>query len=314
MNNIELQEKLSNDLERIELQFMHMLGKSALFGLVALPLIPGLLTMISIGVNFPQLLHVPAWAGWIFGFFAMVGIEVLGLFSIRLALRMRKYNHSAAMYDLDKAPIGQGYTTAAAYLVTVMTLTVLLKIWPDFAVWSLIPLALMGGLADWVFALNGDHNERESALRKRLLSEQELSDGADLKCQLDNALLEIDRLRSTIDIIVNDKVSFDDDKMLRHATIDIAPSVDSEAVDSADNAMSTPVDSDKKRLSAQERRVDMLSILPTFDTPSDIDYDKLATMYDVTTRTIRRDIDDLVSKDMLILNGVVKVKGAVRGR
>lgn len=105
--------------------------------------------------------------------------------------------------------------------------------------------------------------------------------------------------------VVTDTVSPTSDKMSQSATIDI----DTVVIDKpANNTMSTPIDSDKKRLSAQDRRIDMLSILPEFDTPSDIDYDKLATIYDVTARTIRRDIDELVSKDKLILNGVVKVK------
>ena len=172
-SNIELQQDLANEMERIELHFGHMIAKAALFGLIALPMIPGLLTMISVGVNFPLLLHIPAWVAWLFGFFAMLGIEVLGLFSIRLALKMRKYNMRVKAYDaLDPAPISQGYTVAVLYIATVMTLTVLLKIYPGLAVWGLIPLALMGGLADWVFALNSDHNERESLLRQMILDEQ----------------------------------------------------------------------------------------------------------------------------------------------
>lgn len=211
LSNIELQEKLSNDLERIEMQFGHVLGKAALFGLVALPLIPGLLTMISIGVNFPGMLHIPSGVAWVFGAFAMIGIEVLGLFSIRLALRMRKYNQRAFARGLDLAPIGQGYTTAGFYLLTVIVLTVLLKIFPALAVWSLIPLALMGALADWVFALNGDHNERESALRKLIIDEQamveheraENSEVAKLRQQLEDERNRSNRFRQDAEAVRN---------------------------------------------------------------------------------------------------------------
>jgi cytochrome b561 len=114
----------------------------------------------------------------------MVGIEVLGLFSIRLALRMRKFNHKAAERSVEKAPIAQGYMAAATYLLSVLSLTVLLKISPELAVWSLIPLCLMGALADWIFALNGDHNEREAALRKIILEEQRAAAQADAAAQL----------------------------------------------------------------------------------------------------------------------------------
>lgn len=183
-NNIELQEELSFDLERLELQFGHRLSQAALFGLIALPLIPGLLTMISVGVHFPDLLGIHWIVAWILGFVAMVGIEVLGLFSIRLALRMRKFNHKAEGRPIEKAPISQGYMAAATYLLSVLSLTVLLKIAPEFAAWSLIPLCLMGALADWIFALNGDHNERETALRKIILDEHHATAQADAAAQL----------------------------------------------------------------------------------------------------------------------------------
>lgn len=183
-NNIELQEELSFDLERLELQFGHRLSQAALFGLIALPLIPGLLTMISVGVHFPTLLGIHWIVAWILGAVAMVGIEVLGLFSIRLALRMRKFNHKAEGRPVEKAPIGQGYMAAAIYLLSVLSLTVLLKISPELAAWSLIPLCLMGALADWIFALNGDHNERETALRKIILDEQRANDQATATAQL----------------------------------------------------------------------------------------------------------------------------------
>lgn len=205
--NIALQETLNDELERMELQFGHRLGQAALFGLIALPLIPGLLTMISIGVNFPELLHIPAPVAWVLGFAAMIGIEVLGLFSIRLALKMRKFNHKASGRDVEKAPIGQGYAAAGAYVATVMICTVLLKVYPEFAVWSLIPLGLMGALADWVFALNGDHNERESALRKLIVDEQQATEQADETEQLRTQLNERDQMITQLNTTVQDLVN-----------------------------------------------------------------------------------------------------------
>lgn len=74
-----------------------------------------------------------------------------------------------------------------------------------------------------------------------------------------------------------------------------------------DSPIDTSPADEEKRLSPEERRRDMLTILPGFDTPADIDYDKLADMYSVTTRTIRRDIESLVNDGILTLNGHVKV-------
>lgn len=200
-NNLALQESLSADLERKELYFNHSLSTVALFGLVVLPLIPGSLSFASIVAHFPALLGIPTWLAYCIAAFTAVGVEVLGLTVIKLALRMRKYNQKAAVHGLHHAPIGQGWGAAIIYLSTVLSLVVLLKVFPHLAVWALIPLACLGAIADWAFALQGDQGEREAELR-RLMAKQEVDDANVLEIERLNAALD-DR-QATIDRMAND--------------------------------------------------------------------------------------------------------------
>ena len=201
MNNLKLQEALSADLERKELYFNHSLSTVALFGLVVLPLIPGSLSFASIVAHFPDLLGIPTWLAYFIAAFTAIGVEVLGLTVIKLALRMRKYNQKAAVHGLHHAPIGQGWGAAIIYLSTVLALVVLLKVFPHLAVWALIPLACLGAIADWAFALQGDQGEREAELR-RLMAQQEAERERDSEIERLNADLA-DR-QVTIDRLAND--------------------------------------------------------------------------------------------------------------
>lgn len=201
MNNLKLQEALSADLERKELYFNHSLSTVALFGLVVLPLIPGSLSFASIVAHFPALLGIPTWLAYFIAAFTAIGVEVLGLTVIKLALRMRKYNQKAAVHGLHHAPIGQGWAAAIVYLSTVLALVVLLKVFPSLAVWALIPLACLGAIADWAFALQGDQGEREAELR-RLMAQQEAERERDSEIDRLNAALA-DR-QSTIDRLLSD--------------------------------------------------------------------------------------------------------------
>lgn len=170
-DNTILQEELSNRLEELELHFAHWMGRISLLGLVLLPLVPGSLALASIGTKFPDQLGIPGWLAWAIGGATALGIELLGLIAVRLALKMRRFNRRAVGHEVEPAPLGQGYAAAFLYVATVLTLTMLLKIWPHAAVYALLPMSLLGALADWIYALSSDQNEREQVLR-RILSEQ----------------------------------------------------------------------------------------------------------------------------------------------
>lgn len=318
--NIELQEKLALDLERMELQFGHRLAQAALMGLVALPLIPGLLTMISVGVHFPTLLGIHWAVAWALGLVAMVGIEVLGLFSIRLALKMRKFNHKAEGRNVEKAPINQGYMAAGTYLLSVLSLTVLLKIAPELAVWSLIPLGLMGALADWIFALNGDHNERETALRRLILEEQQ---AAERTGEIERLLALLAEREATI-ASLQDSVKSAEERnaelnteivrltaqrdALQSANLTPQPTVP--AINDAQSDDFTQRMAQGKRAKSASRQDQLLRILMTeFNgQPSDVlNKSEIAQRLGTTRQTVGKDIEDLIAAQRLSVNGHIEV-------
>ncbi|MCB0063492.1 MAG: hypothetical protein KDE19_15325 [Caldilineaceae bacterium] len=194
-DNFELQERLTGELERVELRFNHAMARLSLWGMVFLPLVPGTLTLASIVSNFPQQLHIHIGLAWAIGLVTMAGIELLGLVAIRLALRMRKFNRRAKGYHVEPAPVAQGYTAALLYVAVVGIVTFLLKINPALSIWALLPMALLGALADWVFALSGDQNEREHELRKLIKRAEE---SAQRDRTLDQLRDEVDQLRGVI--------------------------------------------------------------------------------------------------------------------
>lgn len=340
--NIELQEKLALDLERMELLFGHRLAQAALLGLIALPLIPGALTMISVGVHFPALLGIHWAVAWALGFVSMVGIEVLGLFSIRLALKMRKFNHKAEGRPVERAPIGQGYMAAGTYLLSVLSLTVLLKIAPELAVWSLIPLGLMGALADWIFALNGDHNEREAALRKIILEEQRHAEDANEVERLNAVIAEqagtIAALQESVKAgeqnaadltakfdseckalsteIVKLTAQLDALKTVNF-TPNVSPSPELNTESNVKPAPATPdIDTvrslalDTKRAAKAQRQNALLSILMTeFNgQPSDaLNKSEIAERLSTTRQTVGKDIEELIAASRLSVNGHIEV-------
>lgn len=329
--NIELQEKLSLDLERMELQFGHRLAQAALIGLIALPLIPGLLTMISVGVHFPALLGIHWAIAWALGAVAMVGIEVLGLFSIRLALKMRKFNHKAEGKKVERAPIGQGYMAAGTYLLSVLSLTILLKIAPELAVWSLIPLGLMGALADWIFALNGDHNERETALRRIIIEEQRAAEETNEINRLDAIVAEqvdaIAALQESVSAAEQTKadltVQFDSERQKLNTEIvtlrdqlnalhnaRVAQEPTTTTIDNAPTVDFTQRMALGKRKRAALRQDQLLHILMTeFNgQPSDaLNKSEIAERLNTTRQTIGRDLEELIAAQRLSVNGHIEV-------
>lgn len=317
VTNDVLYEQLSGRLERQEIWFQYWLSLVGTWGLVVLPLIPASLTLMAIVSIYPGALHIHPGLAWVIGLFAAVGIEVLGLGAIKLALRMGKYNKRAAVAGVDLAPVAQGWLVAGLYLVVVVLVTVLLKINADWAIYSLLPLALMGFLADWYFALKQDHEERETQLR-RLLTE------SDEATALREALAKVNaQLADMVSLTTYTAVLDERDRLLtevsrlaavvERALSAAAPAPVAKASDKPTDMALTedepaPAD-DKKRLSPSERRTALLWRLREVVTPDDIDYGALAAEFGTSDRTIRRDIEALVSEGRLVVNGVVTVVG-----
>lgn len=312
-DNTQLQEELSNRLEEIELRFAHWMGRASLLGLVLLPLVPGSLALASIGTKFPTQLDIPIWLAWAIGGATALGIELLGLIAVRLALKMRRFNRRAVGLDVEAAPLAQGYAAAVLYVGTVLTLTMLLKIWPHAALYALLPMSLLGALADWIYALSSDQNEREQVLR-RILADQQAALDRDIDTLTAQVAELTSRIVNMIDIgaheaavaAVNAELDKATAECQRLSTLVVKLS-DGETVPQLPAPTSDDSDSDNRRLTKAERHAALLGRMRVIVKPDDIDMSALADEFGTSERTIRRDIDELVNEQRLSINGVVKV-------
>lgn len=335
MSNIELQEHLGSDLERKELYFNHWLSSAALFGLVCLPLIPGSLSFASIVAHFPALLGIPTWLAYGIAAFTAIGVEVLGLVVVKLALRMRKFNQRATGLGIEPAPLTQGVMVSGLYLGVVLALVVLLKVWSSLAIWALIPLACLGAIADWSFALQGDQTEREAQLRK-LIARQEVER---------NQQTEIERLRAlvaerdTVIATMQDGVKSAEQRnaqlteqfakesaQLNAEIIRLTAQVDAlKSVRVTSGAANLPnsdtlLDAGRDKAHAQQRtarahRQEELLRLLTLEfngAPSDeLNKTAIAERLGTTRQTIGRDIEELIAAQRLSVNGHIEVLNAI---
>lgn len=167
---IDLQDNLRHDIEKKEAVFNYWVSRVMMFGLLIIPLVPASLTFMSISTNFPALLHIGQNMAYFVGAITAFGIEFLGLMTLRTALRMSKYNQQAKALGLPQSPAWQGWTTAGCYVLIILSIVVLLKIFPQLVMWSLIPMSLMAAIAEWGFLLNADQSERDMEARKKLIT------------------------------------------------------------------------------------------------------------------------------------------------
>lgn len=159
MNNIELRRHLRDRKEHWQIQQAHWLDLLGLVVPLAAPLVPAYLTTTAIIEHYPDLLHIDWW--WVAGIGVIAGavIEVLGILSIETMFDMRTYN-ATAQEDEEKAPTEAAIIAVIFYLVLVIGLVLLLKIWSNLALWSLAPLTVLGFITSWVMVLRKQHAER----------------------------------------------------------------------------------------------------------------------------------------------------------
>ena len=305
--NKELSQQLSTNLHRQELLFQFGVSSAVLWGMVLLPLIPASLSFSAIVSKFPAMLDIPVWLAYVVAIFAGAGIEFLGLSAVKLALRMRKYNVRIAGTDFEPAPLTQGVIIAVVYLLTVVTLTIFLKVFPAMAIWSLLPLAGMGALADWLIALQADHNDREAhyvrAIDDQADQQQQTDLITELKAALDKRDQQLDQLTTHFDQLA------DQLHTQRNAVTRLTTLVDSVTTKVVNRVTATAADDKPKgdRMTKEQRQMAVLMRLRDIVSPDDIDHAGMAETFGASERTIRRDIEDLVNDKRLVVNGSVKV-------
>lgn len=159
MNNIELRRALRERKENLQIRQAFWLDLLGLAVPLAAPLVPAYLTATAIIEHYPALLHIDK--GWVIAMALIAGavIEVLGILSIETMFDMRTFN--ATVQDGDEhAPFEAARAAVGFYLLLVIALVILLKIWPFLALWSLAPLTILGFITSWVMVLRKQHSER----------------------------------------------------------------------------------------------------------------------------------------------------------
>lgn len=159
MNNQQLRQSKREWIHNLEIHRDSAIDFVAVWGPLAAPLVPAGLTAAAIIVTFPDLLHIGLWGAIAIAAVTVIVLEVLGLVSVETWLNMKTFNaeHPDAK---EQAPEGQARAIVIIYAAVVLALVFILKIWHGAALYSLIPLTLLGLITSWTVVLRKQHNDR----------------------------------------------------------------------------------------------------------------------------------------------------------
>ena len=344
---IHLQETLRGRVEHAEAWFNFGLSMASMVGVVIIPLIPASLTFMSVASEFPHLLHIPQGMAYFVGAITAIGLEFLALLTIRTALRMLKYNQEAQAFNklpdlradehLPTAPAGQGVTASAVYTVIVLSLVVLLKIYPAAVLWALIPMSLMALVAEWAFLLSVDQSERELRRRQAEVTRGRIDEITQLNAtvkelqqhiadhEIDAAALH-ERVEHGQRLNAEQLNTFNSERqqlqrqieqlttqLIAQQSANVQPVVEQSGEKFERSAVldtGRQIAIEQKRLGKAERQQKLLNILFTElnNSPSDeLNKSALGERLGVKHTTISRDIDELIEAQRLSVNGHIQV-------
>lgn len=112
-------------------------------------------------VIYHKLISKLIWDWWVALVSAAV-IELIGFRSIGLAVDMYQFNrtlNAAEKQAKMKAPIWQGITVVVVYAIAVLSLTIMLEIKPEMALWTPVAFLVIGLTGGWLAALSNDFDE-----------------------------------------------------------------------------------------------------------------------------------------------------------
>jgi len=157
--NTELRHRLRERKTRWELLQASWIDALGLFVPLAAPLVPAFLTGAAIYTYYPTLLELDWRAVLVMAFIAGFVIELLGIISIETMFDMLSFKQTAKDGE-ELAPFKYAAVAVVFYLLLVISLVLLLKIWHNLALWSLAPLTVLGFITAWVMVLRKQHNAR----------------------------------------------------------------------------------------------------------------------------------------------------------
>ncbi len=162
MKNSTIRENNRAFIERLELQRDKFIDVIGVYGPLAAPAVPAILTAMSISKHYPELLGIQTWLAISIGIVSAIVTEILGIASIDMLFDMMSFNNTREDNE-DPAPTFWAAVIVGTYLTIVLGLVVLLKIFSELAIVSLIPLTLLGFITVWCIVLRGQHSERKYA-------------------------------------------------------------------------------------------------------------------------------------------------------
>jgi hypothetical protein len=101
------------------------------------------------------------WDWWVALISAAV-IELIGFRSIGLAVDMYQFNRTLNAVEKQakmRAPIEQGIIVVVVYAIAVLSLTIMLEIKPELALWTPVAFLVIGLAGGWLAALSNDFEE-----------------------------------------------------------------------------------------------------------------------------------------------------------
>lgn len=172
-DNTQLRKDQREWVQRLEIHRDGVIDFVAVWGPLLAPMVPAGLTAAAIIVVFPDLLHIEQWAAWLIAIITVASLEVLGIVSVETWLDMRRYN--AEHKDAEEsAPVGQALSVVVIYAIVVLSLVFILKIWKEAALYSLIPLTMLGLITSWTIVLRKQHNARTWATETQQAEQSEI--------------------------------------------------------------------------------------------------------------------------------------------
>jgi len=159
IDNRQFRQQQHTRIERLEIMRDGLIDTVSIWGPLFAPAVPAGLTAAAIIASFPELLHIPLWAAVAIAVVTVIALEVLGIVSVETWLDMRQYNQSCAD-ETAKAPERYAAFVVILYALVVIGLVFILKIWKEFALYSLLPLTLLGLITSWTIVLRKQHRMR----------------------------------------------------------------------------------------------------------------------------------------------------------
>ena len=204
MSAVSLSERKSLYRERVEVQETYrdyIIDIVGVWGPLLAPAVPAALTMVSIAMHYPTLLHIHWLAAVAIGLIVAVVIEVLGVVSVETFLDMKSYNQVIGEGE-ERAPAGWAGAIMTLYIGIVLSLVVLLKMIPALALISLVPLTLLAGVTSWIVVMRKQHRFRIYRKEVALVEEKRQTDlvaiAEELRAKLETLAAENQRLRGQL--------------------------------------------------------------------------------------------------------------------